>query len=112
MKEEGKKPKAIKKEKPKDQAQGGTNARTVEGEVRILEKLREKRLRDQVSDLGYARQEARQQGRKEGRMEIILNMLKEKFAVSAVSKATGLPEAEILALQAEAGESLKNGKTD
>ena len=81
---------------------------SVEGEVRILEKLREKQLHDQVSDLNYARQE----GRQEGRREFILNMLKEKFDVSAVSKVTGLSEAEILAERERAEKLRKNGKTD
>ena len=93
---------------------------SVEGEVRILEKLREKQLHDQVSDLNYARQEGLQkglqkglqEGRREGRREFILNMLKEKFDVSAVSKVTGLSEAEILAERERAEKLRKNGKID
>lgn len=42
----------------------------------------------------------------------ILNMLKEKFDVSAVSKVTGLSEAEILAERERAGKTQKNGKID
>ena len=143
-----KKPEKIIGKKPKDRAQGGIKARTeaqakkpgpyinlcqdadlsVEGEVRILEKLREKQLHDQVSDLNYARQEGRREGRREGRQEgrqegrregrregrqeIILNMFKEKFDVSAVSKVTGLSEAEILAERERAKKLRKNGKID
>ena len=48
------------------------------------------------------RQEGMQKGRQEERRYVILNMLKEKFDISVISKATGLPKAKIL--------KLKNGK--
>ncbi len=44
----------------------------------------------------------RQEGRQEGRQEVIFNMLQEKFDISAISRATGLPETEII--------KFKNGK--
>ncbi len=50
------------------------------------------------------RQEGRQKGRQEERRNVILSMLKEKFDISDISKATGLPKAKIL--------KLKNGKAE
>ncbi len=47
---------------------------------------------------------AEQKGRQEERRDVILNMLKEKFDISVISKATGLPKAKIL--------KLKNGKAE
>ena len=47
-------------------------------------------------------QKGLQEGLREGRREVAANMLKKKFDISAVSKATGLPKKEIL--------KLKNGK--
>ena len=45
-----------------------------------------------------------QKGRQEERRNVILNMLKEKFDISDISKVTGLPKAKIL--------KLKNGKAE
>ena len=45
-----------------------------------------------------------QKGRQEERRNVILSMLKEKFDISDISKATGLPKAKIL--------KLKNGKAE
>ena len=47
-------------------------------------------------------QKGRLEGRLEERRDVILSMLKEKFDISDISKATGLPKAKIL--------KLKNGK--
>ncbi len=49
-------------------------------------------------------QKGRQEGRQEERRNVILNMLKEKFDISDISKVTGLPKAKIL--------KLKNGKAE
>ncbi len=47
-------------------------------------------------------QKGRQEGRQEERRAVIFNMLQEKFDISAISRATGLPETEII--------KFKNGK--
>ena len=42
------------------------------------------------------REYIKEEGRQDREKEVILNMLKEKFDISAISKAIGLPEAEIV----------------
>ena len=102
---------------------------SVDSSVRVLEKLREKWVRDQVTDFKYAtqkgiekgiqqgrqegrkegRQEGRQEGRKEGmqqgrqegRKEVALNMLKKQADMAFISAVTGLSMNEI--------KKLKNG---
>ncbi len=53
-------------------------------------------------NLQKGRQEGRQEGRQTREREVIFNMLQEKFDISAISRATGLPETEII--------KFKNGK--
>ena len=102
---------------------------SAEGDVRRLERLRGRWLSDYVSDISSAekksRQEGRQEGREEGRQEgrqeerraVILNMLQEKFDISAISRVTGLPEAEIIKLKngeikSPAAAGIQNGRAD
>ena len=92
---------------------------SVKGEVRVLEKLREKWLRDQASKIDYSyieekfRQEGLRKGRQEGRqerdLEVISNMLQAKADISFISKVTGLSEAEIIKFK---NSGLKKGKAD
>ena len=78
---------------------------SVDSSVRVLEKLREKWVRDQVTDFKYATQkgheEGMQKGRQEGRQEVALNFLSAGLDLEIVSKCTGLSEEEI--------NKLKNG---
>ena len=55
------------------------------------------------------REGARQEERQARDREIILNMLKEKFDISAISKVTGLPRAEIIKFK---NGELKNGQAE
>ncbi len=72
------------------------------------EVLYKERQKGMQKGMQKGRQEGRQKGRQEGRQEerrnVILNMLKEKFDISDISKVTGLPKARIL--------KLKNGKAE
>ena len=90
---------------------------SVDSSVRVLEKLREKWVRDQVTDFKYATQKGiekghaegmekgmekgRQEGHAEGMQQVVLNMLKEKADMRFICKVTGLSEEEI--------KKLKNG---
>ncbi len=61
-------------------------------------------------------EEIKERGRQEGRQsrdrEVILNMLKEKFEISSISKVTGLPEAEIIKLKNGEVKSSQNGQAE
>ena len=102
---------------------------SVDSSVRVLEKLREKWVRDQVTDIKYATQKGHaegmqkgiekgmqkgiekgmqkgmQKGRQEGMQakgeEIVLNMLKKQADMAFISEVTGLSVDEI--------KKLKNG---
>ena len=79
---------------------------SVDSSVRVLEKLREKWVRDQVTDLEYAtqkgiekgreegREEGMQEGMQQGRQELILKLLESGFDVQTICKGTGLSEEE------------------
>ena len=77
----------------------------------VLRAAEEKAVRDGILPGGSVmdvreeiREEALQEGLQKGRRAVILNMLKEKFDISAISKVTGRPEEEI--------HKLKNGKAE
>ena len=76
---------------------------SVDSSVRVLEKLREKWVRDQVTDIKYATQKGHekgiQKGRQEGRQEVALNLLSAGLTLDTVSKYTGLSEEEIKKLK-------------
>ena len=76
---------------------------SVDSSVRVLEKLREKWVRDQVTDLEYAVQKGRKEGMEKGmekgalaeRQAVALNMLKEQVDIAFICKVTGLSAEEI-----------------
>ena len=70
---------------------------SVDNSVRVLEKLREKWVSDQVTHFEYAKQK----GIEEGMQAVALNMLKSGFDTSIIAKMTGLSVDEI--------KKLKNG---
>ena len=86
---------------------------SVDNSVRVLEKLREKWVSDQVTHFEYAKQkgieegmekgreEGMEKGREEGMQAVALNMLKEKADTNFICKVTGLSVNEI--------KNLKNG---
>ena len=86
-------------------AEAGLKDLSVDSSVRILEKLREKWVSDQVTHLEYAKQKGREEGMEEGMEErsrtVALNMLKRGFDTPVIAKITGLSEAKI--------KKLKNG---
>ena len=98
---------------------------SVDSSVRVLEKLREKWVRDQVTDIKYATQKGmekgmekgraegrqkgraegmekgRQEGRAEGRQAVALNMLKSGFGTPAIAKVTGLSIEDVKQLKSD-----------
>ena len=90
---------------------------SVDSSVRVLEKLREKWIGDQVTYFKYATQKGREEGMqqgmqkgmqkgmkkgmKKGMQQVVLNMLKKQLDFSLISEVTGLAEEEI--------KKLKNG---
>ena len=75
---------------------------SVDSSVRVLEKLREKWIGDQVTYFKYATQKGHEEGMQKGRAEgiekgiqkrdkeIVLNMLKKKADIAFISEVTGL----------------------
>ena len=74
---------------------------SVDSSVRVLEKLREKWVRDQVTDFKYATQKGMEKGMEKGRRSVALNMLKKQADMAFISEVTGLSVEEI--------KKLKNG---
>ena len=82
---------------------------SVDSSVRVLEKLREKWVRDQVTDIEYATQKGIEKGRAKGQAEgmekgmrtVALAMLKKQADIAFISEVTGLSVEEI--------NKLKNG---
>ena len=78
---------------------------SVDSSVRVLEKLREKWVRDQVTDFKYATQKGMKEGMEKGmekeRRVVALNMLKKQADMAFISEVTGLSMNEI--------NKLKNG---
>ena len=82
---------------------------SVDSSVRVLEKLREKWVRDQVTDFKYATQKGIEKGRAKGQAEgmekgmrtVALAMLKKQADIAFISEVTGLSVEEI--------NKLKNG---
>jgi predicted transposase/invertase (TIGR01784 family) len=68
-------------------------------EMRRMYELREKFLRDSITQIEGAKEEGRKEGEKEKAKEIAKNLLQEGFSVEKVQKLTGLDEEEIKALQ-------------
>jgi predicted transposase/invertase (TIGR01784 family) len=72
-------------------------------EMRRMYELREKFLRDSITQIEGAKEEGRKEGRKEGEKEkakeIAKNLLQEGFSIEKVRKLTGLDEEEIKALE-------------
>ena len=72
---------------------------SVDSSVRVLEKLREKWVRDQVSNLEYAEQKGIEKGIEKGIQardkEIVANMLKKQADITFISEVTGLSAEEI-----------------
>ena len=88
---------------------------SVDSSVRVLEKLREKWVRDQVTDIKYATQKGMEKGRAEGHAEgmekgmekgmqqVALNMLKKQLDFSLISEVTGLSEEQVNKLKSQTG---------
>ena len=88
---------------------------SVDSSVRVLEKLREKWVRDQVTDFKYATQKGHEEGMQKGmekgmqkgmqkeRRAVALNMLKEQADMCFICKVTGLSEEEIDKLKSNTG---------
>ena len=74
---------------------------SVDSSVRVLEKLREKWVRDQVTDFKYATQKGRQEGMQARGKEIVLNMLKKQADIAFISEVTGLSVDEINKLKSD-----------
>ena len=76
---------------------------SVDSSVRVLEKLREKWVRDQVTYFEYATQkghaEGMEKGRQEERQKVVANMLKNHIETPLICKITGLTEEEIKKLK-------------
>ena len=72
---------------------------SVDSSVRVLEKLREKWVRDQVTDFKYATQKGMKEGMEKGIQkrdkEIVLNMLKKQADMAFIAEVTGLSVEEI-----------------
>ena len=75
---------------------------SVDSSVRVLEKLREKWIGDQVTDIKYATEKGmekgmekgRAEGRAEGKQAVALNMLKKQADMAFIAEVTGLSEKE------------------
>ena len=76
---------------------------SVDSSVRVLEKLREKWVGDQVTDFKYATQkgheEGMQKGMKKGMQQVALNTLKKQADMAFISEVTGLSAVEIKKLK-------------
>ena len=72
---------------------------SVDSSVRILEKLREKWVSDQVTHFEYAKQKGIEEGMEKGMQAVALNMLKSGFDTSIIAKMTGLSVDEIKKLK-------------
>ncbi len=84
-------------------------------------------IREEIEERGIRKghREGRVEGRQEERRKVIANMFKEKFDISVISRATGLPEAEIIKFKNgeikspaaaetlnQAGSSAQNGQAE
>ena len=72
---------------------------SVDSSVRVLEKLREKWVSDQVTHFEYAKQKGMEKGMEERSRTVALNMLKSGLDTSLICKVTGLSVDEIKKLK-------------
>ena len=68
---------------------------SVDSSVRVLEKLREKWIGDQVTNIEYATQKGREEGMEKERQVVALNMLKKQADMAFISEVTGLSVDEV-----------------
>ena len=81
----------------------------------LWEKLERDAVRRGIFSKGGSmniREYLKEEGRHDKEKEVILNMLKEKFEISSISKATGLPEAEIIKFKNGEVKSSQNGQAE
>ena len=84
---------------------------SVDNSVRVLEKLREKWVSDQVTHFEYAKQKGieegmekgREEGMEKGQQQLILKLLERGMDLQSICKYTGFSEEEI--------NRLKNGSS-